>query len=132
MRHQDPILDVRDFRRSDLAYETADTGPGFRHNFDRDLHLVVVWPGARHKTNEILADLETRFLVRHASEIHWSKDHLSDNSSRLYKRQHTGTNAFPGKIGDGQFTAIVIEDPDPVYSFDRTVSGLIECVMSGW
>lgn len=128
MNPNGPIYDVQRFRRNTLSYARAENDRSFYHNYNRDLHLFVIWQGARHKTDEILSDLETSFLIRSAAVIQWSNEYRSENSNRLYKKAHTGSTGIPPKVGDGQLVAIVVEDPDPVYAFDRTVSGLIECV----
>ena len=122
-----PIHDVRRFRRSNLTFTKADD-QNFRHNYDRDLHLFVVWQDARHKAGEILSDLDSTFLIRSAMEIEWSDAYVVENTNRLYKKVQTGSTSLPAKIGDGRFVAIIVEDPEPVYAFDQTVSGLIECV----
>lgn len=120
--------DVLEFSRAKLAFSLNHDGKHFEHNFNRDLHLFVIWEGARQGRDDILTDLGEDFLIRSVDEIHWSSAHLVRNASRLYKRVHLGASSIPPKIGDGRFTAVVVEDPKPTYAYGRSVSGLYECV----
>lgn len=120
--------DVLEFSRAKLAFSLNRYSGQFEHNFNRDLHLFVIWEGALEGRDDILTDLGEEFLIRSVHEIQWSSPHLGRNASRLYKRVHLGASSAPPKIGGGRFTAVVVEDPKPTYAYGRSVSGLYECV----
>ena len=73
-----PIYDVRTVQAQYSSYTHAENDRDFYHNYNRNLHLFVVWQGARDKTDEILSDLETSFLIRAAEVIQCSTVAITD------------------------------------------------------
>lgn len=114
------------FRQHRLRYEHDPAQGSFRHNFDRDLHLFVLWERARPHEQAILADLAEVFEIRHCAEIRWSPTHAEANFKRLYRRPDATTSRKPEQVGVGAFLCVVVEDPDPVYVVGRSASGRVE------
>lgn len=120
------------FRPGLLSYRYDESLAAFGHNFERDLHMFVLWQNAQPQWPEILEDLERRFIVLDVRYIEWPADEVDDNFLRLYgsaPQRGRGTH-FKRKeiVGGGQFAVVTIEDPAPRYDYDRTFSKKVELV----
>ena len=88
-----------------------------------ELHIFIIWNNAYVKQNEILQDLEKKFIIRQIYEITWSKNLFSNNMTRFY-----GTNLPPDSFkevhcGVGPFLLCIIEDHSPKHEFRETTTG---------
>ncbi len=121
-------IDIGQYRRTRLAYRWDGAARAFVHNYSTDWQLVVVWPKARDHLSDIIDDLRGEFSVRFVAEHYWTAERLVENATRFYQNIPSNTPSIPSKIGDGHFYSIVVQDPEPRYRFDRTVSGSVLCV----
>ncbi|WP_139315844.1 hypothetical protein, partial [Cellulosimicrobium sp. CUA-896] len=119
-------VDVTTFTPGDYALHW-DAGLGaFRHQYDRDLQMVALWSGARHREAEILDILRERFHVLAEIEVRWSPDRVVTNFERLYGQGLWGTSPKHLEVGAGPFLLLVLEDPEPRYAYRQNVSGYVE------
>lgn len=122
------LLDVRGFRQHLLEYRWNASENLFRHNYGRDLHVFIIWQEARSHAQRIIEGLGEDFTIQHTAEIQWSQKKIHNNAARLYRRIYDHSGHVPDKIGDGRFHVVVVEDDDPIYVYDRVLSGRIEFV----
>ncbi len=121
------------FRQECLSYGYSPEIGGFAHNFERDLHVFVLWEKSQAYWDEILADLSARFAVVYVARVEWSTDQVENNFLRLYGMPpQRDASKEPSRrsaaVGAGPFMLVVVEDFLPVYVFDRTFSKKIEIV----
>ena len=117
---------VEKFIPSAAGYGWDSERGAFRHQYDRDLQLFVIWEKARPHEDRILEMIEQEFRVLARFEVHWSAERMVNDFERLYA---TGVGLGSGKeedAGTGPFLLVVIEDPDPVYQYRQNVSGFVE------
>lgn len=106
----------------------------FHHNIDRDLHCFVAWTEAKPMVPEIREELSSRFKIVCDLEFAWSREHLAENTYRLYELpiRLDGKDFYKDerlkKTGDGNFHFFAVEDKDPAYVYDQSVSGNLELV----
>jgi len=133
-----PLLDKRiplsAFRPSALDYRFNPALGGFEHDFDRDLHVFVLWEKSAEHWAAIRRDLEASFTLLHVSLVSWTPQLVDDNFLRLYGMAPIGPTAGGSvskrsqAVGGGSFMLLVVEDPTPVYVYDRTFSKKVELV----
>ncbi|MFC8923167.1 hypothetical protein [Cellulosimicrobium sp. NPDC057127] len=119
-------VDVTTFTPSDYELTWDPRLDGFRHRYDRDLQMVALWSGARHREPEILDILRERFLVLAEIEVRWSPDRVVRNFERLYGQGLWGTSPKHLEVGADPFLLLVVEDPEPRYAYRQNVSGYVE------
>jgi hypothetical protein len=133
-----PDLDKKtplsDFLPAALDYRFNPSLGGFEHAFDRDLHMFVLWEKSIDQWKTIRQDLEACFRVLHVTRITWTPQCVDDNFLRLYGMAPTGStpeepvSKRSQTVGGGPFLLLVVEDPAPVYVYDRTFSKKVELV----
>lgn len=122
------------FRPAALDYRFNPTLGGFEHDFDRDLHVFVLWEKSAEHWAAIRRDLEASFTLLHVAHVSWTPQLVDDNFLRLYGMAPTGPTAGGSvskrsqTVGGGPFMLLVVEDPVPVYVYDRTFSKKVELV----
>lgn len=120
------------FRPALLDYRFNPAVGGFEHGFDRDLQLFVLWEKSAEHWAAIRRDLEASFTLLHVARVSWTPQHVEDNFLRLYGMAPTGAAAPASQrsqaVGAGPFMLIVVEDPAPVYVYERTFSKKVELV----
>jgi hypothetical protein len=105
-----------------------------QHNFERDLHMFVLWEHAAPQWARIVEDLGRRFGVIHQRHVTWPVADVDDNFLRLYGSAplagQPAETVFRRKeiVGGGTFAIVVVEDRDPQYVYDRTFSRKVEIV----
>lgn len=122
------------FRPGNLRFEYDCNAGYFRHNYDRDLHMFVLWERAKPEWDTILRSISQRFSLIQVFSNRWSKEHVSNNFLRLYGSAPNNalsealTKERRDAVGEGEFLLIVVEDSKPVYGFEQTFSGKVEMV----
>lgn len=93
-----------------------------------DFACFAIWETGRSKEQEIISDLQNHFEILGDFLIRWSDKNYDRNIARLYERnENTATfNGYDRKIGKPPFRFIVVKDPNPHYSWKKSVSGVIE------
>ena len=110
----------------DIQYEYSEEDRCFRHNLKRDLHIFCVWEKARQREKEIIRTLSESFRLLKVTEIEWPQDEITTNFGRLYKTIGQDENMKHKSVGSGPFLCIVVEDKNPKYFYEQSVSGNIE------
>jgi hypothetical protein len=123
---QGGAVPVRTFTPSDLRFTFDETVEGFRHQYDRDFQLFVVWHKARKHDDAILDIIREDFDVLGEFEITWSDERIIRNFERLYGDPLWGVSTKHEDVGTGTFLLVIAEDPAPVYRYRRNVSGFVE------
>jgi hypothetical protein len=120
------------FRPGRLRYRHDAELGAFTHNFERDLHMFVLWERAREQWPAIVQDIARHFTVLDMRHITWPTAQVDDNFLRLYGAPpQRGVGAhFKRKeiVGAGTFAVVTVEDPAPRYIYDRTFSKKVELV----
>jgi hypothetical protein len=134
----EPAADVpwalRDYRPGLLRYRHEPGLGGYRHNFERDLHMFVLWEKSGDHWPRIVDDIARQFKLLDLRHITWPEHEVDDNFLRLYGMPPRGTSAAGSQFkrreiaGAGTFALVAVEDPAPVYVFERTFSKKVELV----
>lgn len=111
---------------SDLHFFFDSAVEGFRHQYDRDIQLFVVWENARDHDDAIVDLIRADFRVLGEYEVTWSSESAIRNFERLYGDPLWGVSTKHEDVGAGPFLLVVAEDPAPVYRYRRNVSGFVE------
>lgn len=113
---------ISKFRRCDLDYSY--TGKGYVHNFDRDIHLIIIWEKGRRCEETIIDELDKRFNLLYCANVCWSGAHKRTNFGRLYPRMRADVALTKYKhVGMGDFICIIFEDINPEYNYVRSLGG---------
>lgn len=78
-------------------------------------HLFIIWQAGYPVKERVLADLKEQFTVEHICEVRWNQEQFDYALCRFYGG---GIGAKAERCGRGPFTAIVVEDPEPMMSYD--------------
>src|SRR5699024_1956987 len=118
------IKSIENFKLSDLKYDFNDDNR-FIHNYNRDLHFVLLWENGRSKENKIIDKIESEYDIKYCVEIIWSNEYKRANFNRLYSQQIDSKLNLKKhkKVGMGEFLCIVFEDPNPNYQYLKSLSG---------
>ena len=118
------LLSIKIYKYSFLRYKLD--GSAFVHNFDRDLHLFLIWEKGRNKEKEILEQISFNYKIIYCAEAKWSDSFKKQNINRLYGNNPIAKNNKLEQVGNGSFLIIVVEDPIPKYGFyqslDKSIS----------
>ncbi len=112
------------YKRSKLEYRQLADGQ-FTHNFERDLHLFILWENGRYKQKQVMEQLSEDYKILYCAEIKWSSRHIEANLNRLYRSEIASKNRKHEVVGGGPFLCIVVEDEEPEYGFSRSLDGTI-------
>lgn len=113
------------FIHRDIMFRYDQQKGYFLHNL-RDLHIFCVWEKARHLEDIITQLLSAKFSCLHVGEVTWSLNLSEQNFGRLYKTLGRWTNNKHRSVGSGPFLCIIVEDLEPKYYYELSVSGVLE------
>lgn len=115
-----------DFTPSKLKYSLKEDGI-FKHNYERDLHFMILWENGRDKEEEVFKEISSRFKLLFYSEVYWSDENKRANFNRLYSQQLDSDANLKKhmRVGMGPFVCIVFEDLNPEYKYVKSLSGEI-------
>ncbi|ARD43589.1 hypothetical protein [Colwellia sp. PAMC 21821] len=122
-------MSLNNFKYQNVAYNYNDVNGTFETNYDKDLHLVVIWSKARIKEKEIIAELDQSFNILGCFDTTWSQEHIDNNFHRIYDVAPTGGKAGKREeVGDQAFMVVVIQDTKPKYQYRTDASGRLKIV----
>ena len=78
------------------------------------LHIVLIFPGAAEKREEILAEIGSHFLVRRLYEVEWTDGLRESNYRRLFAERKAGRSNGAARYGAGLLTAVLVQDESPM------------------
>ncbi len=99
-----------------------------------NLYLIIIWHNALNKFEDIVSDIDKKFIIRKIYNLQWSKQNFKKNLKRFYSHN---LSPFPDKeitsiidhksdhCGSANFSAIIIEDPSPKLEPRNTSAGNI-------
>lgn len=126
---QDQGEKLVEFRPSRLRFGWEEREGAYRHNFERDLHGIVIWDAARNAADTILemvARDRNPLQVLQMYDIAWSAKHVASNFNRIYGRNPSDPSSRHERVGSGSFLYTIVEDPNPDYIVWQNISGRIE------
>lgn len=126
-------LPLTAYRPASIRYTFDSESNTFHHNFERDLHMFVLWERSKDQWGTIARSISDKFRVLGSFEIKWSEKNTDNNFLRLYGTPlPSSTDIFIGgrreKVGSGAFRLYVVEDSKPEYIYQQTFSGKVELV----
>ena len=99
------------------------------------LHTLIIWPNALNKEQFILDDIKKSFKIKRLFHLNWTQNEFLKNLYVFYASMDAAKldtiaykNMIANKVkvnGIGQFTVLVVEDPNPKIEHTNTVGG--EC-----
>lgn len=105
-------MQVKTIKEKDLLSEDQEINEKINHP---TWHLFVIWNNSLYKKNEILMDIEKKFLIREAFEISWSPDLFENNLRRFYGANLPNPKEKTQQCGYGPFSVFLVIDPHPRY-----------------
>ena len=51
---------------------------------DNNLHLFIIWDQSRNKSEEIINDIKSNFVIKEIFEIFWNNENFQNNLIRFY------------------------------------------------
>lgn len=126
-------LPLKAYRPALLHFTFDPASRTFQHNFERDIHMFVLWEKSQSQWDTISTTIDTKFRVLHSFEIKWSERHVDSNFLRLYgtplpPKGVFSKNGRSERVGGGAFRLYVVEDTNPAYVYQQTFSGKVELV----
>lgn len=123
-------MEIANYFKGCVNYKLSPENDCFVTNLDRDLHLFIIWAGARHDEQLIISELSESFSILAQCKFEWSPEFYKNNIKRFYKffDNERIINNINLKVRDGKFTCVVVEDKSPIYKYRQNVSGPIQLV----
>lgn len=88
-----------------------------------EVHIFIIWEKARYMQEQIIEDIQKKFLILEIYSVEWSQKKFSENLTRFYGvklGKHSGKERHCGR---GGFLLILIKDLRPKYELRRTSRG---------
>jgi hypothetical protein len=89
----------------------------------KEIHLFIIWSEGIHKKKDILDDIKSNFAICKIYNTKWSKEHFSNNLSRLYGEKLPKNSHKEKHCGIDTFCCIVVKDENPTYEIRETTKG---------
>lgn len=89
----------------------------------KEIHLFVLWENVSIQKQRIISDIKENFNVKKIVSILWSKEKFAENLSRFYGENLPKKSGKEKHCGTGRFTAIIVEDVNPIYDVRKTSKG---------
>lgn len=90
---------------------------------NKELHLVIVWKGGRHKEHEIVKFISNQFELLEQYKINWNKASFNKSLSSFYGANLPVNSKKEKQCGNGEFLLITFYDNKPNYGFVETSKG---------
>ena len=87
---------------------------------DNNLHLFIIWDQSRNKSEEIINDIKSNFVIKEIFEIFWNNENFQNNLIRFYGNSLPNPKKKTLLCGTGPFLLIIVQDNNPHF---RTESG---------
>ena len=88
-------------------------------------HIVLIFPGAAEKREEILAEIGSHFLVRRLYEVEWTEGLRESNYRRLFAERKAGRSNGAARYGAGLLTAVLVQDESPMAGRTESPAGFV-------
>lgn len=94
-------------------------------NSSKELHLVIIWENGRHKENEVLEFLNSKFEVVEKYKIKWDKALFGKNLTTFYGKNLPPNSGKEKHVGNGEFLLITFYDKMPIYEYSLSSKGTV-------
>lgn len=123
-------IDISNYYKGCVEFNYDDNCGSFFHNISKDLHIFIIWEGARHDEKFLTDELQHKFNILGRCVIKWNEDNFELNIKRFYKFFNDSQiiNNCKLKVRGGEFVCFIVEDPEPIYRYRQNVSGPIQLV----
>lgn len=97
------------------------------------IHLLIIWSKAQSFKDHIVDDLQKEFEILKVFRCKWEKEKFLDNyfvfysHSQCHRERNDYRRILDNKVkvcGDGEFTAIILRDNNPLFEDRQTSSGV--------
>lgn len=97
------------------------------------IHLLIIWSKAQSFKDHIVDDLQKEFEILKVFRCKWEKEKFLDNyfvfysHSQCHRERNDYRRILENKVkvcGDGEFTAIILRDNNPLFEDRQTSSGV--------
>ena len=92
---------------------------------DNHLYLFIIWEQSRNKSEEIINDITSKFIIREISEISWNKKNFLNNLIRFYGHSLPDPKKKTLLCGTGPFLLIIVQDRNPNFRTGIVFNGKI-------
>ena len=82
---------------------------------ENQLYLFIIWEQSRNKSDDIISDIQSKFIMREIFEITCSEKYFLNNLVRFYGHALPDPKKKTLLCGTGSFLLIVVEDKDPIF-----------------
>lgn len=89
-----------------------------------ELQLFIIWKNAFDKKDEIIDDMNKKFVIRNIYKVIWNDENWSNNLSRFYGTRLPEGSGKEEHCGKEYFLLIIVEDKNPKYEYRETSHGL--------
>ncbi len=83
---------------------------------NNETYIFIIWEKARNKTDEIINDLDKKFVIRNVIEITWSQNEFLNNLKRFYGRSLPDAKEKSYVCGTGPFLVVIVSDINPKFN----------------
>ena len=80
---------------------------------NNQLYLFIIWEKSRHKSNLIINDIKTKFVIKEIFEVKWSEEYFLNNLIRFYGYALPDVKKKALLSGTGPFLLILVQDQNP-------------------
>ena len=92
---------------------------------DNHLYLFIIWEQSRNKSEEIINDISSKFIIREIFEISWNKKNFLNNLIRFYGHSLPDPKKKTLLCGTGPFLLIIVQDRNPNFRTGIVFNGKI-------
>ena len=83
------------------------------------LYLFIIWDESRFKSESIINDIKTKFVIRDIYDIQWNKENFLNNLIRFYGHSLPDAKKKSLLCGTGSFLLIIVEDATPIFRIEK-------------
>ena len=92
---------------------------------DNHLYSFIIWEQSRNKSEEIINDITSKFIIREIFEIFWNKKNFLNNLIRFYGHSLPDPKKKTLLCGTGPFLLIIVQDRNPNFRTGIVFNGKI-------
>lgn len=92
---------------------------------EEQFYLFIIWEQSRKKSDEIISDIQSKFIIREIFEITWSEKYFLNNLRRFYGYALPDPKKKTLLCGTGSFLLIIIEDKNPKFVTESNFYGVL-------
>ena len=93
---------------------------------ENQLYLFIIWEQSRNKSDDIISDIQSKFIIREIFEITWSEKYFLNNLVRFYGYALPDPKKKTLLCGTGSFLLIIVEDKNPIFIDEINFHGKVK------